>query len=45
MRIYGWEPVRCYDSLSLAWGKVADMAISSSQLVSHFSLNGFLTAS
>lgn len=33
MRIYGWEPVRCYDSLSLAWGKVADMAISSSQLI------------
>ena len=34
MRVYGWEPVRCYDSFSLSWGKVADMAISSSQLVS-----------
>ena len=34
MRVYGWEPVRCYDSFSLGWGKVADIAISSSQLVS-----------
>ena len=34
MRVYGWEPVRCYDSFSLAWGKVADIAVSSSQLVS-----------
>ncbi|KAL9974462.1 hypothetical protein ACROYT_G011496 [Oculina patagonica] len=33
MRVYGWEPVRCYDSFSLAWGKVADIAISSSQLI------------
>lgn len=33
MRVYGWEPVRCYDSFSLSWGKVADMAISSSQLI------------
>ncbi|KAJ7383140.1 Katanin p80 WD40 repeat-containing subunit B1 [Desmophyllum pertusum] len=33
MRVYGWEPVRCYDSVSLAWGKVADIAISSSQLI------------
>ena len=35
MRVYGWEPVRCYDSFSLAWGKVADIAVSSSQLVSY----------
>lgn len=33
MRVYGWEPVRCYDSFSLAWGKVSDIAISSSQLI------------
>ncbi|CAH3183464.1 unnamed protein product [Porites lobata] len=33
MRVYGWEPVRCYDSFSLAWGKVADIAVSSSQLI------------
>ncbi|XP_020612639.1 katanin p80 WD40 repeat-containing subunit B1-like [Orbicella faveolata] len=33
MRVYGWEPVRCYDSFSLGWGKVADIAISSSQLI------------
>ena len=34
MRVYGWEPVRCYDSFSLGWGKVADIAVSSNQLVS-----------
>lgn len=38
MRVYGWEPVRCYDSFSLAWGKVSDIAISSSQLVSYCTL-------
>ena len=44
MRVYGWEPVRCYDSFSLAWGKVADIAISSSQLVSdkYYSCNKLL---
>lgn len=33
MRVYGWEPVRCYDSFSLGWGKVADIAVSSNQLI------------
>ena len=39
MRAYGWEPVRCYDSFSLGWGKVADIAISSNQLVSDKMIN------
>ena len=39
MRVYGWEPVRCYDSFSLGWGKVSDIAISSSQLVSDKLIN------
>lgn len=39
MRVYGWEPVRCYDSFSLGWGKVADIAISSNQLVSDKMIN------
>lgn len=39
MRVYGWEPVRCYDSFSLGWGKVADIAISSNQLVSDKIIN------
>ena len=42
MRVYGWEPVRCYDSFSLGWGKVADIAVSSNQLVSEPCILTFL---
>ncbi|XP_071958298.1 katanin p80 WD40 repeat-containing subunit B1-like [Antedon mediterranea] len=33
LRVYSWEPVQCYDSLYMGWGKVADMAVSSQQII------------
>ena len=35
LRVYGWEPTRCFDTLATAWGRVADIAIAQSQLVSN----------
>lgn len=34
MQIYGWEPVRCFESFPLGWGRVADLSLSSNQMVS-----------
>lgn len=34
LKVYGWEPSRCFDSVNMSWGKVADMAIAQTQLVS-----------
>eukprot|EP00117_Sycon_ciliatum_P002834 scpid53937/ scgid7888/ Katanin p80 WD40-containing subunit B1; p80 katanin len=34
LRVYGWEPPTCRDSLAMPWGGVADMAASSNQLIS-----------
>lgn len=33
LKIYGWEPSRCYDSIALGWGKVVDTAIAQNQLI------------
>ena len=33
LHIFGWEPMRCYDTLSMAWGKVSDMSVANSQLI------------
>jgi len=33
MKVYGWEPSKCYDSIPLGWGEVADMAVTQNQLV------------
>jgi len=33
LRAYSWEPSYCYDAQTLGWGKVADMAFSSNQLI------------
>jgi len=33
LRVCGWEPVRTHDTLNLAWGKVADIATASNQLI------------
>ncbi|XP_028665540.1 katanin p80 WD40 repeat-containing subunit B1 [Erpetoichthys calabaricus] len=33
LRVYGWEPDRCFDVVSVTWGKVADLAICSNQLI------------
>ena len=33
LKVYGWEPSRCFDSVNMSWGKVADMAMAQTQLV------------
>ncbi|XP_033626251.1 katanin p80 WD40 repeat-containing subunit B1-like [Asterias rubens] len=33
LHAYGWEPVCLYDTFSMGWGRVADMAVASSQLI------------
>ena len=33
LHVFGWEPVRCYDTFAMGWGKVADMAVANSQLI------------
>ncbi|XP_076879187.1 katanin p80 WD40 repeat-containing subunit B1 isoform X2 [Brachyhypopomus gauderio] len=33
LRVYGWEPDRCFDVLHVAWGKVADLAICNNQMI------------
>jgi len=33
LRVCGWEPVRTLDSLCLGWGRVADIATASQQLI------------
>lgn len=33
LRIYGWEPERCFDVVSVNWGKVADLSICNNQLI------------
>ncbi|KAM9228439.1 katanin p80 WD40 repeat-containing subunit B1 isoform 4-T4 [Leptosomus discolor] len=33
LRVYGWEPERCFDVVSVNWGKVADLSIFNGQLI------------
>ncbi|KAJ8247364.1 hypothetical protein GJAV_G00245550 [Gymnothorax javanicus] len=33
LRVYGWEPDRCFDVVPVGWGKVADMAVCNNQLI------------
>ncbi|XP_011920067.1 PREDICTED: katanin p80 WD40 repeat-containing subunit B1 isoform X1 [Cercocebus atys] len=33
LRVYGWEPERCFDVVLVNWGKVADLAICNDQLI------------
>uniref|UniRef100_A0A8C5FWP3 Katanin p80 WD40 repeat-containing subunit B1 n=1 Tax=Gadus morhua TaxID=8049 RepID=A0A8C5FWP3_GADMO len=33
LRVYGWEPDRCFDVVPVGWGKVADMAICHDKLI------------
>ncbi|XP_022091936.1 LOW QUALITY PROTEIN: katanin p80 WD40 repeat-containing subunit B1-like [Acanthaster planci] len=33
LHVFGWEPVCCFDTFSMGWGRVADMAVASSQLI------------
>ena len=34
LRVYGWEPCQILDCIPLPWGRIQDMAVTSSQLVS-----------
>ncbi|CAN2389308.1 Participates in a complex which severs microtubules in an ATP-dependent manner. May act to target the enzymatic subunit of this complex to sites of action such as the centrosome. Microtubule severing may promote rapid reorganization of cellular microtubule arrays and the release of microtubules from the centrosome following nucleation. Microtubule release from the mitotic spindle poles may allow depolymerization of the microtubule end proximal to the spindle pole [Pristimantis euphronides] len=33
LRVYGWEPERCFDTVSVAWGKVSDLSVCNNQLI------------
>lgn len=33
LRVFGWEPDRCFDVVTAGWGKVSDLAICNQQLV------------
>lgn len=33
LRVYGWEPCRILDCIPLPWGRIQDMAVTSSQLI------------
>lgn len=34
LRVYGWEPERCFEVVLVNWGRVADLSICNNQLVS-----------
>lgn len=40
LRVYGWEPERCFDVVLVNWGRVADLSICNNQLVSNYSWGG-----
>ncbi|XP_058485102.1 katanin p80 WD40 repeat-containing subunit B1 [Solea solea] len=33
LRVFGWEPDRCFDMVSVGWGKVSDLAVCNQQLI------------
>uniref|UniRef100_A0A8D2ZNQ9 Katanin p80 WD40 repeat-containing subunit B1 n=1 Tax=Scophthalmus maximus TaxID=52904 RepID=A0A8D2ZNQ9_SCOMX len=33
LRVFGWEPDRCFDTVPVGWGKVSDLAVCNQQLV------------
>uniref|UniRef100_A0A3Q3NJX7 Katanin p80 WD40 repeat-containing subunit B1 n=1 Tax=Labrus bergylta TaxID=56723 RepID=A0A3Q3NJX7_9LABR len=33
LRVFGWEPDRCFDVVPVGWGKVADLAVCNQQLI------------
>ncbi|KAL8184034.1 UNVERIFIED_CONTAM: Katanin p80 WD40 repeat-containing subunit B1 [Gekko kuhli] len=33
LRVYGWEPERCFDVVMVNWGKVADLSVCNNQLI------------
>lgn len=33
LKVYSWEPSKCYDSIPVNWGEVADIAIGQNQLI------------
>ncbi|XP_059204744.1 katanin p80 WD40 repeat-containing subunit B1 isoform X2 [Centropristis striata] len=33
LRVFGWEPNRCFDVVPVGWGKVSDLAVCNQQLI------------
>lgn len=33
LRVFGWEPDRCFDAVPVGWGRVSDLALCGQQLV------------
>ncbi|PVD20329.1 hypothetical protein C0Q70_18483 [Pomacea canaliculata] len=33
LKVYGWEPVHCFDAVSIGWSDVCDMSISNTQMI------------
>ncbi|XP_043959392.1 katanin p80 WD40 repeat-containing subunit B1 isoform X1 [Gambusia affinis] len=33
LRVFGWEPDRCFDTVPVGWGKVSDLAVCNQQLI------------
>ncbi|KAG8437292.1 hypothetical protein GDO86_008120 [Hymenochirus boettgeri] len=44
LRVYGWEPERCFDSVPVGWGKVCDLAICNKQLIGVSSLQSNISS-
>ncbi|XP_072321359.1 katanin p80 WD40 repeat-containing subunit B1 [Eucyclogobius newberryi] len=33
LRVFGWEPERCFDVVTVSWGKVSDLSVCNQQLI------------
>lgn len=45
LRVFGWEPNRCFDVVPVGWGKVSDLAVCNQQLVRRSSITDLCTNS
>lgn len=41
LKVYGWEPSECHDSIPISWGDVADITLTQNQLVCFIILSEF----
>jgi len=37
LKVYGWEPAMCFDTLTTGWSRVSDIAVAQKQLVCIYS--------
>ncbi|EDV29009.1 uncharacterized protein TRIADDRAFT_63553 [Trichoplax adhaerens] len=33
LKVYNWEPIRCYDTVQVGWEKIVDFTVTSNQLI------------
>ncbi|RDD47138.1 Katanin p80 WD40 repeat-containing subunit B1 [Trichoplax sp. H2] len=33
LKVYNWEPIRCYDTVQVGWEKIVDFTVASNQLI------------